>query len=395
MTCWKANYINLFVLAAVLFVSSEKVPKYPSYKKVLGKVANSLAVPQIRNVSSKTHFEVCAEEGEEIFYCPLDEICCTPGDPASRCCPAEYPLCLPKENPIGCCPVGYPTLCGLYCCKEGTFCCNGMDCCDSIGACCGARCCENGEFCCNGISCCDSVGACCGVQCCEFGEFCCNGISCCDSVDACCGAQCCPEDAPCCRQDESSACCDKVTMACCDGYGCVHPCPSQFDALGCQLTSLFLDNNRLETLYTSTKNVYRILRPDENPEGIVARDPVAEKNVLSHVNCGSRSNYASQFISTSASLDVAKDYKEKGEEKGLTGLRICEFEVDKLPQTCQIVDLTTEENRDKYLGNALSKTYAKVSAEILLQCDAPIPCTVIDPPTERETKKFADIPFEL
>ena len=93
--------------------------------------------------------------------------------------------------------------------------------------------------------------------------------------------------------------------------------------------------------------------------------------------------------------EVAKDYKGKGEKKGLTGLRICEFEVDKLPQTCQMVDLTTEENRDKYLRNALSKTYAKVSAEILLQCDAPLPCTVIDPPTERETKKFADTPFEL
>ena len=173
MTCWKANHINLFVLAAVLFVSSEKVPKYPSYKKVLGQVANSLAVAQI-NVSSKTHFEVCADEGKEIFYCPLDEICCTPGDPARRCCPAEYPLCLPRENPEKCCPVGYPTICGQGCCKEGTFCCNGMDCCDIVGACCGA-------------------------QCCEFGEFCCNGINCCDSVDACCGAQCCPEDAPCCK----------------------------------------------------------------------------------------------------------------------------------------------------------------------------------------------------
>ena len=210
MTCSKANYINLFVLAAALFVSSEKVPKYPSYKKVLRQVANSLAVAQIRNVSSKTHFEVCADEGEEIFYCPLDEICCTPGDPASRCCPAEYPLCLPRENPEKCFPVGYPTLCGRGCCNEGTFCCNGMNCCDSVGACCGA-------------------------QSCEFDEFCCNGISCCDSADACCGTQCCPEDASCCKQGGSSACCDKVTMACCDGYGCFHPCPSQFDALGCQL----------------------------------------------------------------------------------------------------------------------------------------------------------------
>ena len=73
---------------------------------------------------------------------------------------------------------------------------------------------------------------------------------------------------------------------------------------------------------------------------------------------------------------MAKDYKEKGEGKGLTGVRICKFEVDKLPTTCQIVDLTTEENRDKYLGNAVSKNYAKASAEVLLQCAVPIQCTV-------------------
>jgi len=38
-----------------------------------------------------------------IYYCPGDEICCTPGDPASKCCPADHPLCVPKENPEFCC----------------------------------------------------------------------------------------------------------------------------------------------------------------------------------------------------------------------------------------------------------------------------------------------------
>ena len=369
--------------------------KHNSCKKVLGQEASSLTVAQISNVSSKVRFEICADEGGVIYYCPGDEICCTPGDPLSKCCPAEEPLCLPVENPERCCPVGYPKLCGLYCCEEDSFCCNEKTCCENEGACCGAQCCEDGEFCCSGVSCCDSGDSCCGVKCCDVGEFCCNGISCCDSADACCGTQCCPEDAPCCRQDESSACCDKVTMGCCDGYGCVTPCPSQFDAIGCQLSSLSLDDKLLEALYGLPTNVYRLLRPDENPDGIVAKNPGAQKSVLSHVNCGSRPKYASQFISTSASLDVAKDYKKKGEEKGITGLRICEFEVDKLPQTCQIVDLTTEENRDKYLGNAVCKAYAKASAEVLLQCGVPIPCTVIDPPTERETNKFAETRHEL
>ena len=163
-----------------------------------------------------------------------------------------------------------------------------------------------------------------------------------------------------------------VTMDCYVGNGCVPPYPSQFDA-----------NKPLEAPwpYALPTNVYRILRPDENPDGIVAKNPGAQKSVLSHVNCGSRPKYASQFISSTASLDVAKYYKKKGEEKGLTGLRICEFEVDKLPQPCQIVDLTTKENRDEYLGNAVCKNYAKGSMEVLLQCGVPIPCNVIDPPT--------------
>lgn len=184
-------------------------------------------------------------------------------------------------------------------------------------------------------------------------------------------------------------------MGCCDGYGCVAPCQSQFDAIGCQLSSLSLDDKLSEVPHTLPKNLYRILRPDENPKGIVAKDTGAQKTVLSHVNCGSRPNYASQFISTSASLDVAKYYKEKGEEKGLTGLRICEFEVDKLPSTCEIVDLTTEENRDKYLGNAVCKNYAKASAEVLLQCSVPVPCTVVDPPQKHERKTFVGTKHEL
>ena len=152
------------------------------------------------------------------------------------------------------------------------------------------------------------------------------------------------------------------------------------------MSSLSLDDKLLETRYALPENIYRILRPDEKPEGIIAKDPGTQKSVRSHVNCGSWPYYSSQFISTSASLDVAKDYKEKGEKKGLTGLRICKFDVNKLPSTCQIVDLTTEENRDKYLGNAVCKNYAKASPEVLLQCTVPIPCTAIDPPPQRDSR---------
>ena len=153
------------------------------------------------------------------------------------------------------------------------------------------------------------------------------------------------------------------------------------DAIGYQLSSLSLNDKPSEAPYALPTilptTVYRILRPDENPDGIVAKNPDTQKSVLSHVNCGSRLNYASQFISSAASLEVAKYYKKKGEEKGLTGLRIGMIEVDKLPPDCQIIDLTIEENRVQHLGNAVCKAYAKRSAEVLLRCSVPISCTVI------------------
>ena len=360
MLAWKVTCIILVVIATNRFVSGHKVPRENSCKKALRKAANSPKVSQKSDLGkSKVRFEVCAEVEGVTYYCPGDTICCTPGDPESKCCPADHPLCLPKINPEFCCPEGYPKLCGEYCCTASSFCCNE----------------EN---------CCEDEAECCGEQCCEPEETCCNEESCCQNEAACCGDGCCTGETSCCKENATETCCDKNTMACCDGYGCVPPCQSQFDAIGCQLSRFSLDAKQAEESLgkpqTLPENLYRILRPDENPEGIIAKNPAAQRTVLSHVNCGSRPQYASQFISTSASLDVAKYYMEKGKEKGLTGLRICEFEVDKLPQSCQIVDLTTEENRDKYLGNAVCKNFAKASAEVLLQCNVPISCTVIDPP---------------
>ena len=129
------------------------------------------------------------------------------------------------------------------------------------------------------------------------------------------------------------------------------------------------------------QHYYRILRPDENPEGIVAKNPDAQKTVLSHINCGGRVGYESQFISTSASLTVAKKYMQRGTDNGLTGLRIGKFEVSKLPQSCKTIDLSKTAKRNEYLANAvMANNFAKASAEVLLQYHEPIPCTVIYPP---------------
>lgn len=127
--------------------------------------------------------------------------------------------------------------------------------------------------------------------------------------------------------------------------------------------------------------LYRVARSDENPkDGLVAKDPSAEKSVISHVNCGGRSNYKSQFISTTKSLDVAKRYKAKAEKEGATGLQIVKIDLHALPEGCnlEIVDLTIKENRDKYLKKAVCHNFAKASEEVLLTCDVPIPCDVIE-----------------
>ncbi|XP_015760668.1 PREDICTED: uncharacterized protein LOC107347505 [Acropora digitifera] len=147
---------------------------------------------------------------------------------------------------------------------------------------------------------------------------------------------------------------------------------SQLDAVADQFSGLSVSSG-YETLY-------RIVRPDENPEeGLVAKDPSAEKTVGSHVKFGARAWYKSQFISTTKSLEVAKHYKTRDEKRGFTGLRIVKIDLDALPNKCnlQIVDLTIAENREEHLGKAVCKNFANFSQEVLLTCDVPIPCYVI------------------
>ncbi len=353
MNAWKVACAILIVLALgqSVCVLGNGVIQETSCDKVLRQEPIYALAKKGEISDSKLGYEVCAQVcgfwSCTTYYCPGDGICCTPGDPESKCCPADHPLCLPE----GCCPDGYPKVCGRYCCKEDSYCCNEENCCKIEEACCGEE-------------------------------------------------QCCLEESPCCEYAESKTCCDKNTMACCDGYGCSNPCESQFDAIGCQLSDLSLDGKLTDASGPGPKGrkLYRILRRDEKPKkGIVAKNPAAKKTVLSHVNCGSRPKYASQFISTTTSLEVAKHYKQEGEKKNLTGLRIAEIDLDDLPENCKLetVDLTSEENRDKYLGNAVCKNFAKASCEVLLECDVPIPCKVIDPLEPITKEKFLKDSGEL
>ena len=307
---------------------------------------------QIRSglTSDQICYRHCNWWGCTTYFCK-DGVCCKPGSKDGSCCPNRTPVCVPG----GCCDKDFPKPCGEVCCKTDSFCCD------------------------------EEV--------------------CCKDENSCCDQQCCIEDAPCCRHEDSKKCCSVETMACCDGYGCVDPCESQFDAIGCQFSDdgELSENGELpdngegpnggelqlgpEESAAKSREVraigdklYRILRPNENPQAIVPKDITAEKTVLSHVNCGSRPRYASQYISTSASLDVARKYKQRGEEKGLTGLRICEFDVSYLiERACQFFDLTEADNRKLYLGRAvMANRFANASQEVLLVCPFPVQCTVIE-----------------
>ena len=301
--------------------------------------------------SSLTSDQVCHKHcnfwGCKTYFCK-DGVCCTPGSKDSTCCPNKSPVCVGNNQ---CCYTDFPKPCGNVCCKTDAFCCE------------------------------DEV--------------------CCKDENSCCDQQCCIEDAPCCRHAGTKKCCSVETMACCEEFGCVAPCESQFDAVGCQFSDDgelsdggelqedpdASDNENVEGSEAKSPEVtalgdklYRILRPNEDPQSIVPKDITAQRTVLSHVNCGSRPGYTSQYISTSASLDVSREYKQKGEEEGLTGLRICEFDVNYLVESaCQFFDLTVPLNRWRYLRRAVTaKNFAKKSQEVLLICPYPVQCTVIE-----------------
>ena len=269
--------------------------------------------PKDLQKTEKVRYEVCANVGSTTYYCPGDGICCTPGSPTSKCCPADQPLCITQGTKVVCCVQGYPKLCGAYCCTSDSYCCDDKNCCASEEQCCGSD-------------------------------------------------QCCLEQTPCCTgPDKKQQCCDKDKMACCGStYGCVSPCQSPFDAIGCAVASAQDKEKQSEnfdlidgppqvtcpspattkTLYRSpatTKTLYRILRPDQNCDvGLIAKDPSQTRTVLSHVKCGGRPNYKSQFISFSSSMEVAIYYRNKFDPS----LQIATVEIP--AGQCTMIDLTIE-----------------------------------------------------
>ena len=171
-------------------------------------------------------------------------------------------------------------------------------------------------------------------------------------------------------RNTNGECCNEETMACCgDGYGCATPCPSQFDAVPCDEvdTANLATTVNIDCPTPENGKLYRVTDPNQNCQGgLIAKDPTAKRTVSSHVGCGGRKNYKSQFISFSTSYDVVHD---KYWPKKPQGARLVEVDIKKLPSKCKIYDLTDPNIRQKYVGhNPWARNYAKSDCEVLLEC---------------------------
>ncbi|WAR30466.1 hypothetical protein MAR_033008 [Mya arenaria] len=265
-------------------------------------------------------------------------VCCTPGSPKSKCCPYSHPVCIADRY---CCKKGYSKVCGgKTCCKKNTNCC-GSNCCTYHQTCCGTNaCCNRGDKCCK-----DSLG--------------------------------------------HRSCCDEKHTFCCEQLGCKTLCPSIFDAVPCNgdlsanidSQSETYDFVKADITSGSPKVLYRLLRKTEIPARIVAKDAGSTKRVQSHVLCGSRKKYVSQYISTTTDLQCALRWYHTSLNGG-----IVKIDVSKLPKTARIIDLTDPNIRKRDLTNPKADYFAARMNEVLvaLPKGASMSGKIIYPPRSKD-----------
>lgn len=118
---------------------------------------------------------------------------------------------------------------------------------------------------------------------------------------------------------------------------------------------------------TKQDYVYRVLRPEENPKlGLFAKNPERNITIEGHVLNGSKPNFhGSQYISTTTDYNVAKAYAQQD------GSRIVKIDLNKVPDTVNIYDLSTKVGQDVYLKGITSKNWANSSKEVLLEGTIP------------------------
>ena len=353
----------MLAIQLVYYASAESVHKSSQLQ-----VRHATSVTTKLGVSN-VEYQVCATTPSGNYYCAGDGICCTPGSPESTCCPADLPVCCAPMSPGSlCCPADHPV-----CFEEG--------------------CCVSGST------------KVCGDKCCTSDSSCCLDVdNCCETADACCSStECCSEESPCCRKEGETEgeCCNQDSMACCGDslYGCATPCSSQFETVPCDGVTAekfafqavdVVCPNRLQT-----RKLYRATYPGQTcyGGGLMAKNPQATRSVSSHVGCGSRVGYTSQYISFSTSLDVVRT---KYWPNASPGSRIVEVDLDRVPSDCKTFDLTLPMNRARWIDhNPWAKKYTSNDCEVLLSCISRVPCRTIEGPKSDKEIEFQGDPAEL
>jgi hypothetical protein len=109
----------------------------------------------------------------------------------------------------------------------------------------------------------------------------------------------------------------------------------------------------------SSDTVYRVLRPDENPDiGLFPKDPNSDTSLDVHVRFGSQPDVTSRYISTTTDPTVAEAWAAS------TGNRIAVIDLSQVRG--EIIDLTTYENRAYYLLDWKGRGFAMRSSEIVI-----------------------------
>ena len=139
------------------------------------------------------------------------------------------------------------------------------------------------------------------------------------------------------------------------------------------IMSLGLDN-------LNSRFVYRVLRPDEDPyDNLTCKDTYSMRSIAQHVESGLR--IPSQYISTTCSFEMAKEWLETADEKtswiyGNKRTTIVKIDIYKIkseyPQIANsAVDLTNFRNLDYFLENAAQKRFANAYQEVVFSCYIP------------------------
>ena len=132
--------------------------------------------------------------------------------------------------------------------------------------------------------------------------------------------------------------------------------------------------------YDDDRLFYRVTRPDELGDRIFPKDKNQKRTVESHVGCGSRQNYKSQFISVTTSYKVSKKYYKES----LPGTRIVGIYFKDIKDRYQnFFDLTIDRDRNLLLKSPRNNNFAKASSEVLFDLKPEtdgIPCHTIRGP---------------